>query len=142
LSQEGDNRQVEQEKPDDDPQGSEKRPEEIERVETEPPLQNSASGHLSAKVKAKTPSKFRHRLQRQGQGLIIEFVGLISFLLILWAGDRVVNALWGPSLFFEHGHSEGIPAKWIFDVGDIALVLCFTVRSGMRMFGIIEEEEE
>jgi hypothetical protein len=131
---------VEQENPDDDPQGSEKQPEE--QVKTEPPLQNFASGNLPAKVKAKTPSRFRRRLERQGQGLIIEFVGLIGFLLILWAGDWAVNALWGPSLLFEHGHSEGIPVKWIFDVGDIALVLCFTVRSCMRIFGIIEEEEE
>ena len=43
---------MEQEKPDYDPQGTEKQPEEIEPVKTEPPLQNFASGNLPAKVKA------------------------------------------------------------------------------------------
>ncbi len=131
---------MEQDKPEETPQGIQKQPTEPahERRARTSEFRERKSGDDG---KSKEPGKFGRRLQRQVLGLVIEFVGLIGFLLILWVGDWVVHALWGPVLLLEHGTGEGIPVKWIFDIGDIALVFCFTARSCTRIFGIIEMDE-
>jgi hypothetical protein len=67
-------------------------------------------------------------------------INLIAFLTILKLGDILFDRYWGPeAMLLEHSYVT-FRMKWLFDVGDMATVACFTVRSCLRMFGIIKED--
>jgi hypothetical protein len=85
------------------------------------------------------PSKLATDLAKVRDGFLVDTAALLSFLLVLWLGDILVARLWGLQAFFE-GSAHPIPFKWFFEGGDIALVICFILRSCARLLGIMKDE--
>jgi hypothetical protein len=75
-------------------------------------------------------STFRRRLLEEGQNLLLESIQLIGFLVILKMGELFVRLLFRDALVFGL-----FPKGWLFDLGDIGLVACFTWRAGLRLLG-------
>jgi hypothetical protein len=75
-----------------------------------------------------TRKTFRKRLKDEGQNLLIELIQLAGFLLILKAGEVLVQWLFHDALVF------GIfPKAWLFDAGDVGLIFCFCWRSCVQL---------
>lgn len=73
---------------------------------------------------------FVQRLGREGEYLLIELVQLTGFIVILFLGQLLVHLLFGGKKLFD-----AFPAEWVFESGDVGLVICFSVRSCLRIFG-------
>jgi len=86
---------------------------------------------------------FRWRDQKkQFKGILSDAINLVAFLTILKLGDLLVDYYWGANArLFENVPGSGLRMKWLFDGSDIATITCFTVRSCLRMFGIIKDED-
>ncbi len=96
---------------------------------------------LSECYKEATPLRWRDH-KKQLKGILRDAINLVAFLTILKLGDILVDSYWGPNAkLFESGPDSGLRMKWLFVGSDIATIACFTVRSCLRMFGIIKDEE-
>ncbi len=81
-------------------------------------------------------------IERQLLGIMKDAISLVAFLTILWLGDKLFDRYWGNDYrIFEDGPATGLRFKWLFDGSDAATVICFTVPSCLRMFGVIKEED-
>ena len=62
--------------------------------------------------------------------MLIEFINVVGFILILFLGQLLVHWLFGGKKLFDL-----FPTEWLFELGDVGLVTCFSIRGCMRLFG-------
>jgi len=67
--------------------------------------------------KSSVPSAFRRRLKKIFDNAIAEGVNTFFFILLLAAARWLVEHLFTESKFFDY-----IPVRYLFDVGDIAVI--------------------
>jgi hypothetical protein len=60
---------------------------------------------------------FRRRLRKIADNAIAEGVNTVFFILLLAGARWLVEHLFGESKFFDH-----VPVRYLFDVGDIAVI--------------------
>ncbi|HZL29201.1 MAG TPA: hypothetical protein VFC39_21935 [Acidobacteriaceae bacterium] len=68
------------------------------------------------------------RLKAESEGLLIDLLQLIGFILLLWIGEWLVNKTVGEVLLFDK-----YPVRWLFHGSDVGLVTCFTIRACRRL---------
>lgn len=68
------------------------------------------------------------RLKAESEGLLIDLLQLIGFILLLWIGELLVNKTVGEVLLFDK-----YPVRWLFHASDVGLVTCFTIRACRRL---------
>jgi len=80
--------------------------------------------------------------KKQLQGILRDAINLVAFLTILKLGDLLADYYWGTNVrLFENGPGSGLPMKWLFDGSDIATITCFSIRTCLRIFGIMKGED-
>lgn len=72
------------------------------------------------------------RLRREGEDLLIDLVQILGFIVILYIGDFAVHLLFGEAKLFNE-----FPTEWLFQSGDVGLVICFSLRGCLRIFSLL-----
>jgi hypothetical protein len=89
----------------------------------------TALARVEAAQPAKATASFSGDLVSKLKSVLIEFVGLIGFLLILFVGQRLSHVLFGDYRVWGR-----FPLEYVFDLGHVALVVCFSTRACIKLF--------